>query len=565
MLCTTVVPPPARWHWLTAPFDRPAARAGMIALIAVLALLFPAITDDQANIDAAGNATAYAALALGLNIVVGFCGLLDLGYAAFFAIGAYAYGILTSWQITPHWSGFWSPFEALGLVQKVVQNGQALVHFTVSFWLMIPASGVIAAFFGVLFGAPTLRLRGDYLAIVTLGFGEIVPIVVRNWTGLTNGAAGLNGIASPTLFSYHFGIDATPYYYVGIGICRLPDFCEHPPAREPDRPRLDGHPRRRNRGERHGHQPDPLQAARLRHGRRFRRHGGHLLYRQAADRDAGHVRLSGLRHDPRHGRAGRPRQRLGCRRSVPIALQLLQSWFLGDLTQWVNALGSAIHNDYLSSLDLTQASELIFGIILVTMMLYRREGLIPANRRQRALSFEQQHATVQTHVRAEDVSLSKIGGAGYQHGPGDQPLLDIKDLTVRFGGLVALNKVNITVPAGSVVAVIGPNGSGKSTLFNAITGLTRAGEGSIRFHGKEILGLPPHQILKAGIARTFQNIRLFGTLTVAENIMIGQHARLKAGPITAIFRSPKSSPRRRPRAHGSRKSRRSSATGWCRA
>jgi branched-chain amino acid transport system permease protein len=94
----------------------------------------------------------------------------------------------------------WQPFAFLALVQKVVQNGQTIVHFAVSFWIMLPLSGVIAAFFG----APTLRLRGDYLAFATLGFGEIFPIVARNWTGLTNGAAGLNGIAGPTIF-YRLG------------------------------------------------------------------------------------------------------------------------------------------------------------------------------------------------------------------------------------------------------------------------------------------------------------------------------------------------------------------------
>ena len=82
--------------------------------------------------------------------------------------------------------------------------------------------------------------------------------------------------------------------------------------------------------------------------------------------------------------------------------------------------------------------------------------------------------------------------------------LEVKGVTVRFGGLTALNKVDITVPNGSVVAVIGPNGSGKSTLFNVITGLVEADEGSIRFHGEEMIGLPPHTILAKGIARTFQ-------------------------------------------------------------
>ena len=537
----TVEAPPAKWRWLKAPFDRPGARTGAIVLLAIFAVLFPVITGDQANIDAAGNAAAYAALALGLNIVVGFCGLLDLGYAAFFAIGAYSYGILTSWQITPDWSGFWVPFAALGLVQKVVQNDHALVHFTVSFWLMLPISGVISAFFGILFGAPTLRLRGDYLAIVTLGFGEIVPIVARNWTGLTNGAAGLNGIASPTLFSYKFGIDATPYYYVGIGVVAFLIFAST-----------------RLRDSRIGRawmaiRDDEIAAGAM--GINLTRFK--LL---AFGLGAAFAGMAGTFYVAKLQTAtpdmfGFPVSImilvmvvLGGLGSVwgvvlgAVLLQLLQSWFLGDLTQWVNAFGDSIHSDYLSSIDLTQASELIFGIILVIMMLYRREGLIPASRRQRALSFEQQHATVQTHVRAEDVKLSKIGGEGYIHEPGAVPMLEINDLTVRFGGLVALNKVNITVPAGSVVAVIGPNGSGKSTLFNTITGLVRAGEGSILFQGNEILGLRSDQILKVGIARTFQNIRLFGTLTVAENIAVGLHARLKAGPFSAVFRSPKRLP-----------------------
>src|SRR5205814_4338588 len=94
------------------------------------------------------------------------------------------------------------------------------------------------------------------------------------------------------------------------------------------------------------------------------------------------------------------------------------------------------------------------------------------------------------------------------------PLLQIEDLTVRFGGLVALNSVSLAVPAHSVLAVIGPNGSGKSTLFNAVTGLVPANSGTIRFGGVDVSGLPPHTVLDRGLARTFQNLRLFPNLTV---------------------------------------------------
>ncbi|HYU14117.1 MAG TPA: ABC transporter ATP-binding protein, partial [Stellaceae bacterium] len=119
------------------------------------------------------------------------------------------------------------------------------------------------------------------------------------------------------------------------------------------------------------------------------------------------------------------------------------------------------------------------------------------------------------------------------------PLLEIAGLTVRFGGLVALRSVSLSVPAHSVLAVIGPNGSGKSTLFNAVTGLVSADEGKIRFAGAEITGLPPHVVLERGIARTFQNLRLFPNLTVLENVLIGMHARLETGAVEALLRLPR--------------------------
>ena len=177
--------------------------------------------------------------------------------------------------------------------------------------------------------------------------------------------------------------------------------------------------------------------------------------------------------------------------------------------------------------------ELIFGIILVVMMLFRREGLIPATRKTAALSFAAQNvAGVQ---RGGFTGLERIGR--WQSGGGTA--LEVRGVTVRFGGLTALNKVSFTVPAGGVVAVIGPNGSGKSTLFNVITGLVAAQDGSIRFEGLEILGLRPHDILDRGVARTFQNIRLFPNLTVLENVLIGQHARLSTGPLGAVLRLPR--------------------------
>jgi branched-chain amino acid transport system permease protein len=499
-------------------------------LVAVAAVAFPLLHDNDADIDSAANAAAYATLALGLNIVVGFAGLLDLGYAAFFAIGAYAYGILTSFQVMPHWGPAWEPLAWLNLVQRIPNPDGDLVHFSVSFWIMLPVSALIAAGFGVLFGAPTLRLRGDYLAIVTLGFGEIVPIVVRNVDSVTNGAAGLNGIQAPRLFGHSFGVAAFPYYYVAIALVALLIFVSV-----------------RLRDSRIGRawmaiREDETAASAMGVDRTRTK----LLAFAIGAAFAG---ATGTFYVAKLQTAtpemfGFPVSVmilvmvvLGGMGSVwgvvvgAVLLQLLQSWFLEDLSGWIHQLGEAINQPWMQQIDLTQSIELIFGLILVFMMLYRRDGLIPATRKQPALTFEQQHAEIR---RGGFTSLAGLG----EFAQGDHTGLEVKGVTVRYGGLVALNAVELTVPAGGVVAVIGPNGSGKSTLFNAITGLAHADDGAICFDGEQLLGLPPHQILRRGVARTFQNIRLFTNLSVLDNVLIGQHARLKTGPIAAVFRPP---------------------------
>ena len=501
-----------------------------IGLLLLVMLLFPLIDDNDADIDSVANAMSYAVLALGLNIVVGFTGLLDLGYAAFFAIGAYYYGIFTSFQVMPLWSPGWEPLAWLGLVEKLNQAGPDLVHFTLSFWLALPTAALVSAFFGILFGAPTLRLRGDYLAIVTLGFGEIVPIVARNMDGITNGAAGLNGIQAPRIFSYSFGIDSTPYYYVGLVLVGFLIFVAS---------RLrDSRVGRAWMAIREdetaagamGVNPTRFKLLAFAIGAAFAGMAGVFFVAklQTATPEMFNFSVSSMLL---------VMVVLGGLGSVwgvvlgAAVLQLTQSWLLPQLNGWLHDLGAFTGIGVLERVDLVQWTQLFFGIILIAMMLYRRQGLIPATRPQGALTFNAQHATVE---RGGFNSAGAIEPWARGHGN----LLEIKDVTVRFGGLVALNKVNIVVPHGGVVAVIGPNGSGKSTLFNVITGLVLAQGGTIHFKGKELLGLPPHKILAAGVARTFQNIRLFPTLTVLQNVLIGRHARLSSGAFTSVLHTP---------------------------
>ena len=118
-------------------------------------------------------------------------------------------------------------------------------------------------------------------------------------------------------------------------------------------------------------------------------------------------------------------------------------------------------------------------------------------------------------------------------------LLVVRSLSKRFGGLVAVNAVDFTIEERSIVSLIGPNGAGKTTFFNMIAGLYTPSGGKVVFQGTDITGRKPHLITKLGIARTFQNIRLFGTMSALDNVLVGMHSRLKANAFDAVIRTPR--------------------------
>lgn len=160
---------PAAFSLLAA---KPAAHRLLWCFLIAAALIWPFLS-NRSNIDLATLVLIYVMLGLGLNIVVGLAGLLDLGYVGFYAVGAYTYALLA-------------------------------MYFNVGFWTGLVAAGAMAALFGFLLGFPVLRLRGDYLAIVTLGFGEIIRILLNNFTSLTNGPNGIGNIPKPDLFGLEF-------------------------------------------------------------------------------------------------------------------------------------------------------------------------------------------------------------------------------------------------------------------------------------------------------------------------------------------------------------------------
>jgi branched-chain amino acid transport system ATP-binding protein len=119
------------------------------------------------------------------------------------------------------------------------------------------------------------------------------------------------------------------------------------------------------------------------------------------------------------------------------------------------------------------------------------------------------------------------------------PILEARKVTRRFGGLVAVREVDLTVGQGQVIGLIGPNGAGKTTFFNCITGMFAPSEGDVLFQGRRINGFPPDRITKLGIARTFQNLRLFANMTARENVLVGRHCRTREGVVSSVIRGPR--------------------------
>jgi branched-chain amino acid transport system permease protein len=183
-------------------FALPGSRPITYLLLLALAIVIPLQLSPAAQTAAVTDVGIYALLALGLNVVIGYAGLLDLGYIAFYAIGAYATAYFTSPSALPvHSAQLFNPFA------------------------VFPIALVVAALAGFLLGGPTLRLRGDYLAIVTLGFGEIVQTVANNADGFTNGSRGAFGVPKLSIhvgpINYNWGINPLPYYYLLLGLIVL--------------------------------------------------------------------------------------------------------------------------------------------------------------------------------------------------------------------------------------------------------------------------------------------------------------------------------------------------------
>jgi branched-chain amino acid transport system permease protein len=317
-------------------------------LLGIALIVFPIVDSYTPHVDFVGDAGRWILLALGLNIVVGYAGLLDLGYAAFFAIGAYSFAILASPQFGIH----------------------------ISFWLLLLVSAFVAAAFGIVLGAPTLRLRGDYLAIVTLGFGEIVPRVIRNASKLTGGVNGIVGTDQPKIPAvlgfpgYSFGLNPVPYYYlmlviIVITILLIANLRNSRLGRAWMAVRED-----EVAAAATGINTVTTKLLAFALGASFSGFAGSFIVSVTV---LLMVVLGGM----------------GNIRGVIVGALVIygiQSYVLVQLPGWIASATQALNIGFLNSIDVggyvQRSSILIFGVILVVIMLLRPQGLIPSAQRK---------------------------------------------------------------------------------------------------------------------------------------------------------------------------------------
>jgi branched-chain amino acid transport system permease protein len=326
--------------------------------VAIVVPFVPALLhrNGGAFVNFLADAGAFVLLALGLNIVVGYAGLLDLGYAAFFAIGSYTYAI------------------------TVVQVGAHGHH--VSFWLMLFIAAGVAAIFGILLGAPTLRLRGDYLAIVTLGFGEIVPQTFLNLTQFTGGPNGINVLDRPTIGAFKFGFDALPYYFLVLALIALTVWLANN-MRNSRLGRAWMAIREDELAAAHmGINTTTTKLAAFAMGASFSGLAGCALASKlqlvSPDQFGFNVSVFILAMLVLGGMGNIPGVIAGS-----LILSGLERFILPQATNFLRGLHVA--NLDLSHIDLTNSRFLIYGSILVLMMLFRPEGLIPSGQRKAEL------------------------------------------------------------------------------------------------------------------------------------------------------------------------------------
>ncbi len=453
-----------------------------VAAVASAALLPLFAGENLYLLRLAGNVGIYVMLAIGLNVVTGYAGLFDMGYVAFYGVGAYVYALLASPQLGVH-----LPFLAA-----------------------MPAAVLATVLLGALVCLPTLRLRGDYLAIVTLSFGEIVRAFFNNLdkpVNITNGPNGIVGVDPPAFFGIQVW-DLIGRYYV-VWILAAVVFVA---ARLLERGRT---------GRAWAAIRDDVVAAGALgiHVNRYK-----LL---AFMWGAGVAGLAGANFAAWQG-AVFP-QNFGMAELVTVFCMVVLGG-AGNAAGVVLGAGVvAVLPEVLRGYSVYRM--IIYGVALIAIIRYRPQGLLPAPKR----------SVGQVAGSGDADRVGRAERAGRAGRTEHLCALEAERVGISFGGVRAVDDVSFQVRTGEVFGIIGPNGAGKTTLLNIVSGLARPDAGKVTLFGREITGLRPDLVNRMGMGRTFQNIRLFPRIGVGDNLLAGCHNRYQSGGWRAASRGSRGS------------------------
>ncbi|MDD5168279.1 MAG: branched-chain amino acid ABC transporter ATP-binding protein/permease [Syntrophales bacterium] len=464
------------------------------AVLAFAVLLFPRMVTSNYWLNLINLSISLSIACLGLNIVLGYAGQLSLAQAAFWGVGAYTSAILTTQLGLPVWTGMFAAF-------------------------------FVAAFFGVLLGIPTLKLSGHYLAMATIGFGIILQLILVNEIWLTNGSDGVTTIPSPWIGPLELNEPGEFFYLAAVALILFTWGAIR------------------------------LKASRV--GRAMLAIRENEMAAGTAGVDTTYYKIMAFSLSAGYaGFGGWLFAHSGSHYISPDTFSFEQSIIIlvmAVLGGNGSAIGSIVGATLLTLLPETlrflKDSYMMFyaaGIVLI--MIFMPSGIaglvknMPMSLRLRDWWHSDSAAARQVAANGAPSENPGSGPSSFKiqdcSGSGEV-LLTVKSLAKHFGGLKAVDGVDMQVRRGEIQALIGPNGSGKTTIINTLSGLYVPTAGEIILEGKNISGQKPHVITSLGIARTFQNIRLFGELTVLDNLLIGQHCRSRAG-LTAGFFQPSS-------------------------
>ncbi|SAL77689.1 branched-chain amino acid ABC transporter [Caballeronia terrestris] len=485
--------------------------------LAALAV-FPVLSGNPYYIHLVETIMIYAILLFGLDIVVGYTGQVSLGHAGLFGVGAYTAGVL---------------FIKLGM----------------PFYVTVPLSIVVTSAFGAILALPALRVSGPYLAMVTLAFGTIIQILINEMDFLTNGPMGLK-IPKPTLAGH--ALNEVEYYWLVAALLVVSLVVVHRV--------LKSHLGRAFEALR----DSPIASDCM----------GVSVYKYkvyAFVISAGFAGLAGCLYSYSEqyispntynfeltilfllaiimgGRKTRTGAVLGSTIIVllpklldDIALFRMVSTALAAVVvigavvalarristpqkvaiPVIGTAGLAIFSYWIDAL--TDWRLTIFGLMILLVVYYLQDGIVGFVRKILSLG-----RVRVTKIDPADLKNAQADALLKVRPEGAETILDLRNILMQFSGLKALNDVNLTVRRGTIHGLIGPNGSGKSTMMNVLTGIYVPTAGSIEYDGHSIAGRTSANIALSGIARTFQNVQLFGEMTALENVLVGLHHTFKS-------------------------------------